>query len=96
MNRLRCLATTACLLLAFGCSSSDIPPTSTDITMAMSREANSARVDHINDLSCENQGPSKFFCTFEITYIGQRPTETKNCFFEAGAKWIVVATDRCF
>ncbi len=87
-----CLATA----LTSACKSEYESPTNSKVKAAISEWSDGAPLESINDLSCQDLGRGKFYCSFEVIYIGTKPEEMEKCFFSSASELTVHPNSSCY
>jgi hypothetical protein len=79
-----------------GCNDSYENPTAAKMKTALSELNPSAIIDTVNNLQCDDLGKGKFFCSYEISYIGYTPEKKESCVYSGATDFSIEANSRCY
>ncbi len=78
------------------CSSEYEAPDKYKVKSAMTEWADGEVIDDLRKLSCDNLGKGKFYCSFEISYIGSQPEQMEKCFFSSASEITIRSNSSCY
>ncbi|MFC7292052.1 hypothetical protein [Hirschia litorea] len=86
----------ASLLVLSGCKTEYEEPTRQKVKAAMAEWASGETVADLSNLSCDNLGKAKFYCSFDITYIGSPTEKMEKCFYSSASELTIRPNTSCY
>ncbi|WP_018997061.1 hypothetical protein [Hirschia maritima] len=96
IKNLLCATSVAASLCLVGCSDDYETPNKTKIKAAMAEWSRDAIIDDLRNLSCDNLGKGKFYCSFDISYIGAQTEHMEKCFFSGASELTIRNSSSCY
>lgn len=84
------------IFILTGCSSEYEAPDKYKVKSAMTEWSDGEVIDNLKNLSCDNLGKGKFYCSFEISYIGSQPEQMEKCFFSSASEITIRPNSSCY
>lgn len=86
----------AATLSLASCNSEYEEPSKTKIKAALIEWSDGSTIDDVKNLSCDNLGKGKFYCSFDISYIGSSPEHMEKCFFSSASEVTIRSNSSCY
>ncbi len=84
------------LLCLAGCKNEYEEPSRSKVKAAMAEWSDGETVADLTNLICDNLGKAKFYCSFDITYIGSPTEKMEKCFYSSASELTIRPNSSCY